>query len=630
MADDFAQYGDLPYVMSGLPRRRNPYDARRQMAMSMVQGGMDFSPVQHPLQGASRLAQALVGSLMMRNADSQEAEADKARQEAFGKIAGIADPQERIAALGKIDPEAGAKYAGQIAMQELAAKREADARREGAGVLANMYGTGGGAPQGGPQQAAMPPEQAKAQAMQHAQYLIQNHGFSPEQAAAMVGNLYQESGFNPTAVHDNGTGFGMGGWRLERRDALLNFAKQAGRDPRDPQTQLDFFATELKGRPEFQQFQQAQTPQDRQNALMTYFRPAGWTPQTPQAGHGYGNRVQFAQTFAGGQPQVAQGDNVQPGARPVADGSGNPMPPIVPPDRATIAKPEADPDVVRRAMALSQMPKSAGGITLGEAERMIEQDRMERWKLLQGDANERRKQADTVAAEDRRAEAAAARVGPEALLRGAAERYIKDVRPKAENAVQDIAGIHQIRQLLDAGAFTGTLAEAKTYLAKLGELVGMSPTEAATNTQVLGAQLANRVLAGMGGSLGAGFSNADRDFVEKAKGGQIAMTETALRRLMDIGERQAKMTLDLHGREVERFKRMPEMGRMTGSGYFDLPPVQSYQEWSKANPLAPTNPQQGGQSQGQQMPTIGSPEEAMRLPKGTRFRDPQGNIRVVP
>jgi len=30
------------------------------------------------------------------------------------------------------------------------------------------------------------------------------------------------------------------------------------------------------------------------------------------------------------------------------------------------------------------------------------------------------------------------------------------------------------------------------------------------------------------------------------------------------------------------------------------------------------------------IPTVASPEEAMRLPKGTQFRDPEGNLRVVP
>ena len=205
----------------------------------------------------------------------------------------------------------------------------------------------------GPQQASvptgapfsMPPEQAKATAQQYTKYLVDNHGMTPEQATAMVGNLYQESGFNPTAVHDNGTGFGMGGWRLERRDALLNAAKQAGKDPRDPQFQLDFYANELKGRPEFAQFQAAQTPQDRQTALMTYFRPAGWTPQNPQAGNGFGNRVQFAQTFAGG-PQIEQGGGEgQPMPQPPVQLAQNGNAPTLPPQQAY--RPQTMQDVIQ-------------------------------------------------------------------------------------------------------------------------------------------------------------------------------------------------------------------------------------------------------------------------------------------
>lgn len=42
-------------------------------------------------------------------------------------------------------------------------------------------------------------------------------------------------------------------------------------------------------------------------------------------------------------------------------------------------------------------------------------------------------------------------------------------------------------------------------------------------------------------------------------------------------------------------------------------------------------PPKTGEAQSQEaMPTVSTPAEAMKLPKGTRFRDPQGNIRVVP
>jgi hypothetical protein len=148
--DGSSPYGDLPYAMAGLKRRSSQYDRQRQMAYGIMQQGMDTSPIAHPMQGVSRLAQALVGSLMAGRADSMEAEADKKRQDEFGRIASIADPNERLAAYGKLDPEMGMKFGAQMAMQEAAAKRNADMFQSGGTQIAAGYGMqppGGG--QGG-------------------------------------------------------------------------------------------------------------------------------------------------------------------------------------------------------------------------------------------------------------------------------------------------------------------------------------------------------------------------------------------------------------------------------------------------------------------------------------------------
>lgn len=53
------------------------------------------------------------------------------------------------------------------------------------------------------------------------------------------------------------------------------------------------------------------------------------------------------------------------------------------------------------------------------------------------------------------------------------------------------------------------------------------------NTDVLGSRLADITLAASGGTLGAGFSNADREFVEKSKG-SLNMQPEAVRRLLAI------------------------------------------------------------------------------------------------
>ena len=582
--DGSSPYGDLPYAMAGLRRKSSPYDRQRQYAYSLMQGGMDTSPIAHPMQGVSRLAQALVGSLMANRADSQEAEAQKAQQEAFGKAAQIADPNERLAAFAKLDPEMGMRFAAQSAMQEAAQRREIEGRNAGSSALANMYGMGGG----GPQQAGGGPAAAIAG--------IESGGRYDAMGVEVPGQGRAHGKYQVMPAN-------IGPWTKE----ILGTEMTPAQFLASPQAQDAVFQGKFG-----QYIRQYGSPEAAARAW--FAGPGGMN--NPNARDPLGTSVaDYSAKFvrAGGNgpmqgpPQVAQGDNIPgPGAPPrivlpQADGSGNPMAPQLPPGQTEIPKPEADPDVVRRAISLTQIPKSAGGITMGDAVKMIEQDRADRWKLAQQQAGDQRKLADQIAAEDRRAQAQVDRVAPEAFIKGAAENYSKNVRPKAENAVQDIMGIHQIRQLLDAGAFTGTGAEAKTYLSKLGEMVGLAPNEAAANTQVLSAQLANRVLAGMGGSLGSGFSNADRDFVEKAKGGQIAMTETALRRLMDIGERQARMTLDSHAREVERFSKVPELARMTGGQFFALPPAPNYAEWSKANPMPSVQPQQqGGQPQRQQ------------------------------
>ena len=624
----FTPENDLAYTLAGVGRRKDPYEQRRTFAQRLQAQGMDASPIQSPWQGAARLAQALAGSYGMYRADADEKKAGEDRNTKLAAVMAEQDPQKKIGLLAALDPEQGARLSGQLAVDQVKFDRTREGNQQAGFALRNAYGGGGAPPQGGQSAPAMAPEQAKAAAQQKIQYLMNTHGFTPEQAATMVGNLYQESGFNPTATHDGGTGYGLGGWRLERRDALIKEAQAKGEDPANPTTQLDFYANEFKTRPEFQKFQQAQTPEQRQAAMMDYFRPAGYTPQNPQGGHAFANRMQYAQQFGqGAQPQqqpgqpqplqinmtpngMPQGDNVgappSPSPRGVngptmtADGSGTALTPSQPQRAPEIGRPQADPEIVNRVSALV----STGKMSIADADKAISEDINRRWQYAQTQAAEDRRQQLQIQTEDRRQQGSLDRAGSEAFIKGTADRYIKDVRPKAETAIGEINNIHQIRQLLDAGAITGTGADARLFTAKLGELVGL-PSEQAANTQVLQSALAARVLAGMGGSLGAGFSNADRDFVERAKGGQITMTEPALRRLIDIGERQSRSTVDAHGKEVARLNTIPSLATM-GKEFFTLPPVQDYATWRDANPLAPVMPPPAGAPQRPAAPSSGN------------------------
>jgi hypothetical protein len=138
-------------------------------------------------------------------------------------------------------------------------------------------------------------------------------GYSPAQAAGIVGNLVQESGqgLNTRAVHDGGTGLGIAGWRdpspgQGRRTALRQFAASQGADVHDLTTQLSFVDHELQG-PESRvgtALRAAQDPASAARAFISFERPQGWTAATPERGHGFGARVQNADqlyaAFTGG------------------------------------------------------------------------------------------------------------------------------------------------------------------------------------------------------------------------------------------------------------------------------------------------------------------------------------------
>lgn len=127
-------------------------------------------------------------------------------------------------------------------------------------------------------------------------------GYSKEQAAGIVGNLIQESGLNPNTIHDNGTGLGIAGHRLERLDAMKAYAASKGKPVNDFQTQLEFIDQELNttesstGRA----LRGAKTAQDAAKAFINFERPQGWTAANPEAGDGFTNRVNNAVSLAGG------------------------------------------------------------------------------------------------------------------------------------------------------------------------------------------------------------------------------------------------------------------------------------------------------------------------------------------
>lgn len=71
-------------------------------------------------------------------------------------------------------------------------------------------------------------------------------GFTAEQAAGIMGNIYAESGFNPAVVNSNGGAIGLCQWLFERKTNLETFAATVNNaDWTDLNSQIQFICMEL-------------------------------------------------------------------------------------------------------------------------------------------------------------------------------------------------------------------------------------------------------------------------------------------------------------------------------------------------------------------------------------------------
>ena len=80
--------------------------------------------------------------------------------------------------------------------------------------------------------------------MQIANGLV-TRGFTKEEAAAITGNIYVESGFNPEAVNLKSGAYGLMQWLGQRKENLEIFAIENEKDKSDVNLQLDFIRYEL-------------------------------------------------------------------------------------------------------------------------------------------------------------------------------------------------------------------------------------------------------------------------------------------------------------------------------------------------------------------------------------------------
>jgi hypothetical protein len=143
-------------------------------------------------------------------------------------------------------------------------------------------------------------------------------GYSPVQASGIVGGLYGETdNLNTTQKHDmgqvrSGYGLGIAGWNDDRLQGLKEYAAKNGGDIYNLDTQLGYVDHELRTTESgaMSRLQAAKTPAQAGQAMLSYFRPAGW--DQPGA---HPERAQNAERFYkqfGGRYDVASNSSAIP------------------------------------------------------------------------------------------------------------------------------------------------------------------------------------------------------------------------------------------------------------------------------------------------------------------------------
>ncbi|HBS99196.1 MAG TPA: hypothetical protein DEB47_04880 [Citreicella sp.] len=117
-------------------------------------------------------------------------------------------------------------------------------------------------------------------------------GLAPHQVAAIMGNVSAESAFNPTAVGDGGTSFGLFQHHAGRGQALLNTVGGMG-GLGNVEAQLGHVWSELQGSENgvLQRLLAATNVKDATAAFVGFERPQGWTAADPTGAHNWTGRL---------------------------------------------------------------------------------------------------------------------------------------------------------------------------------------------------------------------------------------------------------------------------------------------------------------------------------------------------
>jgi hypothetical protein len=148
---------------------------------------------------------------------------------------------------------------------------------------------------------------------------------------------------------------------------------------------------------------------------------------------------------------------------------------------------------------------------------------------------------------------------------GLAEDQVKKfavLQTNAEKAPDVLRSAAESKAILNSGKFfSGSPANVQLEMAKMADAFGLGGADTKTkaaNTQTLITNAAGNTLdsiAGSGLGAGQGFTDKDLKFLEAAKSFRIDMTDTNIRRVIDLQERAARAAVNRYN---DRLRSLPQ------------------------------------------------------------------------